>query len=79
LNFQLQLDTSGAPHEATLLNLSVEKAFKVLDWIPRWDFATTVEKTVSWYRDIHDGIVTPAEMTASQIREYDRLISSNKP
>jgi CDP-glucose 4,6-dehydratase len=68
----------GALHEARLLNLSVEKACKVLDWIPRWDFAATVEKTVSWYRDVHDGIVTPAEMTASQIREYDRLISSNK-
>lgn len=68
-----------ALHEATLLNLSIEKAGKLLNWIPRWDFATTVEKTASWYRDIHEGNATPAEMTISQIHEYDRLISSNKP
>jgi CDP-glucose 4,6-dehydratase len=68
-----------ALHEANLLNLSIEKAGRVLNWIPRWDFATTVEKTVSWYRDIHDGIVTPTEMTISQIHEYDRLIATNNP
>ena len=68
----------GALHEATLLNLSIEKAGAVLNWDPHWDFATTVEKSISWYRDVHDGIVTPAEMTASQIREYD-LILSSKP
>jgi len=60
----------GALHEATLLNLSVEKAGKVLQWVPCWDFATTLEKTVSWYRDVHDGIVTPLEITRRQITEY---------
>lgn len=65
-----------ALHEATLLNLSIEKAGKILSWVPRWDFATTVEKTVTWYRDVHDGIATPAEMTISQIREYNRFFSS---
>lgn len=64
----------GALHEATLLNLSINKACKALDWVPRWDFSTTVEKTISWYRDVHDGIVTPAEMTSSQIREYNRIL-----
>ena len=60
----------GALHEATLLNLSVEKAGKVLNWVPCWDFDTTLEKTVSWYRDVHDGIVTPLEITRRQITEY---------
>jgi len=71
-----EVSDPGALHEATLLNLSVEKAGKVLNWVPCWDFATTLEKTVSWYRDVHDGIVTPAEMTASQICEYDQILSS---
>jgi len=66
-------------HEATLLNLSIAKARKILDWKPRWDFATTVEKTVSWYRDVHQGVISPAEITASQIREYDRIFSLNNP
>jgi CDP-glucose 4,6-dehydratase len=69
----------GALHEATLLNLSITKASTILDWRPHWDFPTTVEKTVSWYRDVHDGIVTPAEMTVSQIQEYNRLLSSKTP
>ncbi len=69
----------GALHEATFLNLSINKAREILGWTPRWDFATTAEKTVSWYRDVHDGIVTPAGMTASQIREYDQALSSKTP
>ena len=68
----------NALHEATLLNLSIEKAGMDLNWVPRWDFSQTVEKTVSWYRDIHDGIVTPAEVTASQIREYTELLGPDK-
>lgn len=71
-----EVSNPGALHEATLLNLSIQKAGKVLNWVPRWDFATTVEKTISWYCNVHDGIVTPVEMTASQIREYDRILSS---
>lgn len=69
----------NALHEATLLNLSINKARTILDWMPRWNFSTTVEKTVSWYRDIHNGIVTPVEMTTSQIREYKQLLDNKKP
>ena len=31
-----------APHEASLLNLVIDKANHQLGWNPRWDFATTV-------------------------------------
>jgi CDP-glucose 4,6-dehydratase len=79
LNSLLQLATSGAPHEATLLNLSIEKAERLLGWKPKWDFEETIAKTVFWYRDVHDGIVTPVEMTNSQIREYSRILSSKTP
>jgi CDP-glucose 4,6-dehydratase len=68
-----------ALHEATLLNLSIEKACKILDWIPHWDFSTTIEKTASWYRDVQDGIVTPAERTTSQIHEYNQHLFSQHP
>jgi dTDP-D-glucose 4,6-dehydratase len=79
LNFQLQLGLPRPHHEATLLNLLIEKAERFLGWKPRWGFATTVAKTATWYCDVQDGIVTSAEMTASQIREYDRILSFNKP
>jgi len=34
----LHLGPSGAPHEATLLNLSIAKASRLLDWKPKWAF-----------------------------------------
>lgn len=45
----------GAPHEAGLLHLQVDKAHHRLGWQPRWDYATTIARTVSWYRAVHDG------------------------
>jgi len=44
-----------APHEANLLHLQIDKACHRLGWQPRWDYATTVEYTVGWYRAYHDG------------------------
>lgn len=41
---------AGAPHEASELNLAIDKAFHRLGWSPRWDFARTVRETVRWYR-----------------------------
>jgi CDP-glucose 4,6-dehydratase len=42
----------ASPHEAGLLHLVVEKAHHELGWEPRWPFATTVERTVNWYRRV---------------------------
>ena len=47
--------TVDAPHEANLLHLQIDKANRRLGWSPRWDFSTTVNRTVSWYRGHHDG------------------------
>ena len=60
----------GALHEATLLNLSIEKADRLLGWKPKWDFEETIAKTVSWYARVHAGTVTPLEITRTQIAEY---------
>ncbi len=38
-----------AVHEASKLNLAVDKAFHLLGWQPVWDFETTVEHTAKWY------------------------------
>ncbi len=59
----------NAPHEAGKLNLATDKAFHLLGWQPRWDFPTTIEKTVTWYRQAHEGTSVP-DLTRSQIREY---------
>jgi CDP-glucose 4,6-dehydratase len=44
-----------APHEAGLLHLQIDKAHHQLGWAPRWDFDTTVARTVDWYRQVHSG------------------------
>ena len=51
------VDTSDpfAPHEAAKLNLVSDKAHHQLGWKPRWDFATTVARTVGWYRAVYNG------------------------
>ncbi|MGB3606471.1 MAG: CDP-glucose 4,6-dehydratase [Psychroserpens sp.] len=41
-------------HEANLLMLDCSKANKTLKWYPVWDFDTTIEKTILWYKDFTD-------------------------
>ena len=60
----------NAVHEATLLNLSIDKAGCILGWKPVWNFETTVQKTVFWYDAVHKKNATPAELTSRQIVEY---------
>ena len=43
------------PHEAGLLHLQIDKAHHRLGWHPCWDYATTVARTVGWYRRVHGG------------------------
>jgi len=47
------LSDPKAPHEAGRLHLQVDKAHHQLGWQPRWPFATTVKRTVDWYRTVH--------------------------
>ncbi len=49
-----QRDTN-ALHEAHLLHLQIDKAHHRLEWQPRWDYATTVKRTVDWYHQHHQG------------------------
>lgn len=60
-----------APHEAGKLNLVWDKAYHLLGWHPRWDFSTTVQKTVEWYRN-HSAGSNPLDLTRRQIIEYSQ-------
>ena len=42
------------PHEAHLLQLSIDKAGARLGWRPKWDFETTVRRTAEGYRAMLD-------------------------
>jgi len=64
-----------APHEANLLHLQIDKAHHRLGWQPRWDYATTLVRTVGWYRAHHQG--TPAlECCLADLKAYT---SSHSP
>lgn len=43
-------DPSPKPHEANFLKLDSSKARSRLDWKPRWDLGTALEKTLRWHQ-----------------------------
>lgn len=43
------------PHEAGLLALDVTRAQRELGIVSRWDLASSVQRSVQWYRDYYDG------------------------
>ena len=63
------LSAPASPHEAGRLHLQIDKAHHQLGWGPRWTFATTVERTVAWYRDVHGG-ASPLECCLRDLEAY---------
>lgn len=63
-----------APHEATLLNLSIARSERILNWRPKWGFEQTLEKTAVWYRDVHENKSPPLDITRRQIAEYQGIL-----
>lgn len=60
----------NAPHEAAKLQLSIEKAQRVLGWRPVWDFGETVRETVAWYV-AQTAATDVMRTTVDQIRRYE--------
>ena len=56
-------------HEATLLKLDIAKAKGELDWRPKWNLDTALERTVSWYKGYYNG-EDMQEISLEQIEEY---------
>lgn len=69
----------NSPHEATLLNLVTDKAYHMLNWQPKWDFAHTIKQTVSWYYQAHqlspNKIEAFRNITLNQIKVYQSLLT----
>lgn len=60
------------PHEANLLNLSIEKAHHKLGWSPVWNFEETINKSIEWYKNVHhsNSSEIARKITQSQITDY---------
>ena len=63
---------AAAPHEATLLQLSVAKARERLGWRPLYDFEAAASVTAAWYRGFAGGEPAGA-LSRRQIAEFMRL------
>jgi CDP-glucose 4,6-dehydratase len=59
----------AAPHEASKLNLAIDKAHHVLGWRPVWSFEETVRRTAEWYRAEEQG-ADLMRLTNRQITDY---------
>jgi CDP-glucose 4,6-dehydratase len=64
-----QPETGQSFSEAGILRLDSSKARNRLDWRPRWDIETAVEKTVQWHKTYLAGANIYKEC-CSQIAEY---------
>ncbi len=49
------ISLSDAPHEASVLRLSIDKAIHKLNWSPKWDLHGAVKRTVAWYKKYYNG------------------------
>ncbi len=70
-----------APHEARDLNLATEKAFHLLGWRPRWDFARTLAETVAWYRAVpaQADSATARAVTLEQMERFGPPCTPGRP
>lgn len=70
----------GEAHEANHLNLSIEKAYHRLGWMPVWEFKEAISKTVEWYKEIHGTgkSVDVNRITREQIYSYSGDLKNNQ-
>ena len=64
-----ETENARQPHEAGLLKLDSSKAKALLDWAPRWNLETALDKTTEWHqawRNRED----MAAVTTAQIQAY---------
>lgn len=72
------LDASdpSALHEASKLNLAIDKAFHLLQWKPVWSFEETISQTAGWYLQAEQ-VPCPSDLTRKQIQAYQKQAASD--
>lgn len=70
-----QLDGGDHPHEASYLKLDIAKAKSRLDWRPRWDLSTALEKITTWHQAWLAG-QNMQIVCLQQIEDYTRSLNS---
>ena len=67
-----EVTNQNALHEAGRLHLQIDKAHHQLGWRPLWNFKTTVERTVNWYKAMENGCPALSSCLAD-IKAYQEL------
>ena len=55
--------------ESNLLQLNCDRATSILNWQPKWNIETTLNKTADWYKAIWEG-TSAKQITSLQIKEF---------
>ena len=63
------MSVSNDLHEASKLNLAIDKAFHLLGWLPVWNFERTVAETANWYKVVPESR-NAKEFSQKQITDY---------
>ncbi|OEU66316.1 MAG: CDP-glucose 4,6-dehydratase [Desulfobacterales bacterium S5133MH16] len=74
-NASYAIDQGAHPHEAGYLKLNCAKARAELDWQPRWNLDSALEKIVEWTRAYQKG-KDVREVCLKQIDEYLQAVRS---
>jgi CDP-glucose 4,6-dehydratase len=69
-------DGTEGPHEAGWLALEVAKARTVLGVQPRWSLVESVQRTIHWYRQQHEG-ADARSLCEADISAYETANESN--
>jgi CDP-glucose 4,6-dehydratase len=62
----------GQLHEAGLLKLDISKTVAELGWKPKFNAATAIEKTISWYKSYGANKAGINQFTEDEILEFLR-------
>lgn len=65
-------------HEANLLMLNIEKARRILGWVPAYTAREAIVKTVQWYKRFYQGEKEMRTFTLRQIHDYEDAIPWKK-
>jgi CDP-glucose 4,6-dehydratase len=68
-NSNFELDQNPTPHEANYLKLDCSKAKTLLNWNPKWDISTSLQKIVDWNKEFVRNS-NMRQVCLDQIEEY---------
>lgn len=73
------VSSADTPHEASLLSISIDKAYHKLGWYPRLGLDETIRQTVDWYKESFHSPSGILKFTLDQIRLYESADNFKKP